>query len=196
MVEKDKTSLRQRLRQFLKELSPEQVREGSRQVVRHLFTCPEYQRAKTVMAFLSLPGEVDTADILADCWQGGKRVVVPRIDSDQKTMVAVEIRDLAGLAVNWYGIREPVGGPPIPPTEIDLVLVPGLGFDLEGNRLGRGGGYFDRFLSRLQTRAVKCGLGWEKQIVECVPVRPWDVKVDMLVTETGVRRLGMIEASS
>ena len=86
------------------------------------------------------------------------------------------------------GIREPIEGPPLPLSEIDLVIVPGLGFDEEGNRLGRGRGFYDRFLSHPNFHGVSCAVAFEEQVFESIPVDPADVRMDMLVTDVKVRR--------
>ena len=86
------------------------------------------------------------------------------------------------------GIREPVAGVPFPISLIDLVIVPGLGFDEDGNRLGRGRGFFDRFLAHPEFQGVACGMALEEQMTPGIPVDALDRRVDMLVTDEKVRR--------
>lgn len=86
------------------------------------------------------------------------------------------------------GIREPVEGMPVPVSDIDLVVVPGLAFDEQGNRLGRGRGFYDRFLSHPDFHGTSCALALEDQVVPNIPIGPSDVCVDMLVTDVRVRR--------
>jgi 5-formyltetrahydrofolate cyclo-ligase len=106
-------------------------------------------------------------------------------------MLPVEIRSLTDdLVVSGMGIREPITGIPFPISLIDLVIVPGLGFDEFGGRLGRGRGFYDRFLAHPDFRGVACGLAFEQQLLPSVPVGPLDRRVDMLVTEESVRRFG------
>jgi 5-formyltetrahydrofolate cyclo-ligase len=88
----------------------------------------------------------------------------------------------------YMGIREPVSGMPVPVMDIDLVIVPGLGFDQRGNRLGRGRGFYDRFLSHRDFRGRSCGLSLEEQFVDEVPADDLDVRIHMLVTDQRVRR--------
>ena len=105
-------------------------------------------------------------------------------------MMPIEIRSLThDLTETAMGIREPVAGVPIPVSLIDLIVVPGLGFDEEGNRLGRGQGFYDRFLSHPDMRAVKCAVGFEDQVCAEIPRSPHDVRVEMLVTDAQVRRI-------
>ena len=85
-----------------------------------------------------------------------------------------------------HGRRPPRGGAPIPPDRLARVVVPGLAFDAHGHRLGRGGGYYDRFLGRLRRTAATVGLGFDVQITDEVPVNDGDVSVDIVVTDRRV----------
>ncbi len=100
-------------------------------------------------------------------------------------MTPVVLKNIRELAPGKWGIPEPVMKIPVPSQKIDLVLVPGIAFDRRGNRLGRGGGYFDRFLSSIPQRIRKVALAYSFQIVERVPVTPQDVPVDEVITEEG-----------
>lgn len=104
-------------------------------------------------------------------------------------MLPIEIHSLTtDVQPGVIGIREPVEGMPVPLSDIDLVIVPGLGFDRQGNRLGRGRGFYERFLSHRDLRAQTCALAFEDQVVESVPVGELDVYVNLLVTDRRVRR--------
>ena len=116
-------------------------------------------------------------------------MLAPKVSWSQRRMLPVEIRSLTeDLVVSTMGIREPVSGIPFPIPFIDLVIVPGLGFDEFGNRLGRGRGFYDRFLSNSEFRGVACAFALEAQMTPAVPVGPLDCHVDMLVTDEKVRR--------
>jgi 5-formyltetrahydrofolate cyclo-ligase len=184
-----KNELRQRFRRLVSEISPEQAGELTLRACRLLFEQPEYTKAEVVMIFLSLPTEIDTSPIVLRCWQERKRVLAPKVSWNQRRMLPVEIRSLTDdLVVSGMGIREPIAGIPFPISLIDLVIVPGLGFDEYGNRLGRGRGFYDRFLAHPDFRGVACGLAFEQQFLPQIPVGPLDRHVDMLVTDTTVRR--------
>ncbi len=108
----------------------------------------EYKRSDVIMVFLSLPSEIDTTPLVLRAWQDHKRVVAPRVSWEQRRMAPTEIRSLTSdLVESKMGLREPIAGLPIPVSIIDMVVVPGLVFDMEGNRLGRGRGFYDRFLA-------------------------------------------------
>lgn len=149
----------------------------------------EFARAEILMIFLSTPHEVDTTQLAIQAWTQMRRVLAPKVSWEQRRMIPIEIRSLdSDVRDSVLGMREPLEGMPIPIGDIDLVVVPGLGFDARGNRLGRGRGFYDRFLSHPDLRAVTCGLALEEQFVGSVPHDERDVKVDMLVTDQRVRR--------
>ncbi|GMU34492.1 MAG: 5-formyltetrahydrofolate cyclo-ligase [Planctomycetia bacterium] len=184
-----KKELRSKLRSVLSSLSPEQIHEQSRRAAALLFAQPEYRQSQIMMIFLSLPQEPDTTPIVLQAWQDHKKVVAPQVIWDSRQLMPLEIQNLdEDIGSNQFGMREPIHGMPIPIELIDLVIVPGLGFDPFGNRLGRGRGFYDRFLSKPEFRGVTCGLALEEQVVESIPAAHHDVKVRMLVTNETVRR--------
>ncbi len=183
-----KKELRSRLRNMLASLSPETLQDASRAAAGTLFGEPEYQRAEVMMIYLSHQHEVDTTPIVLQAWQDRKKVVAPQVSWESRQMIPLEIRSLDDVSSNQLGIREPVQGLPIPIELIDLVIVPGLAFDPYGNRLGRGRGFYDRFLARPEFRGTACGVALESQVVDSIPAGPRDIKVNMLVTDQCVRR--------
>ena len=184
-----KKELRQRLRKILAQVPSEEIETKSLRACHHLFEQPEYVKAEVVMVFLSLPTEIDTSPIVLRSWQKRKRILAPKVTWSQRRMMPVEIRSLSeGLAVSPMGIHEPIAGIPFPISLIDLVIVPGLGFDEYGHRLGRGRGFYDRFLSHPEFTGTACAMAFEEQLLPSVPVGPLDRHVDMLVTDQQVRR--------
>lgn len=186
-----KKDLRQKLRSVLAGIPAEEVAARSHRACEHLFAQPEFAKAEIVMVFLSLATEIDTSPIVLRAWQQRKRVLAPKVSWGQRRMLPVEIRSLTDdLAETTMGIREPLSGIPFPIPLIDLVIVPGLAFDEFGNRLGRGRGFYDRFLANPELRSVACGMAFEAQVVPSMPVGPLDRRVQMLVTDEKVRRFG------
>lgn len=183
-----KKELRTKLRGILASITAEQLAEKSRIAAGRLFAEPEYRRAEIMMIYLSHAHEADTTPIVLQAWQDRKKVVAPQVSWESRQMIPIEIRSLDDVAENQLGIREPVHGLPIPTPLIDLVIVPGLGFDPFGNRLGRGRGFYDRFLGKPDFRGVACGFALETQLVASIPAGPLDRKMKMLVTDAGVRR--------
>jgi 5-formyltetrahydrofolate cyclo-ligase len=141
-------------------------------------------RAKSVLFFASLPEEPNLWPLLHEALSTGKVVALPRFASHAQGYGAAEVRDIhRDLAVGKLRILEPVAAcPEVALNRLDLVLVPGVAFDLQGHRLGRGKGYYDRLLTNV--RGVKCGIAFDEQIVDAVPVGPLDVHLDFIVTPT------------
>jgi 5-formyltetrahydrofolate cyclo-ligase len=180
----DKAQLRRTLLNSLMAIPPDQRDERSRKACRNLVSTKPFQEASTIMMFLSLPHEVDTSEAILHAWQLGKVVAVPKISWEQRHMIPVQISSLeTGLSTGASGVRNPVAGVPVPFEEIDLVVTPGLGFDKKGNRLGRGGSYYDRFFANTELKAIRCGLALAEQCMDAVPVVDHDEPVDLLVTD-------------
>jgi 5-formyltetrahydrofolate cyclo-ligase len=136
------------------------------------------------MMYLSLPHEADTSEAILQAWQLGKIVAVPKISWQQRHMIPVQINSLeTGFATEASGLRNPIGGVPVPFEEIDLVVTPALGFDRKGNRLGRGGSFYDRFFTNKELKAPRCGFAFAEQVVDSIPVTERDEPVDFLVTD-------------
>jgi 5-formyltetrahydrofolate cyclo-ligase len=180
----DKAELRRKLLNCLLAIAPEQRSERSRKACRNLVSTEQFQGASTVMMFLSLPHEVDTSEAILHAWQLGKAIAVPKISWQQRHMIPVLINSLeTGFSTGVCGLRNPVAGLPVPFGQIDLVVAPGLGFDKKGNRLGRGGSYYDRFFANEELKAARCGLGFAEQLVDSIPVTEHDEPVEILVTD-------------
>ncbi len=185
-----KPAIRRLLRDRLAAISPADRQSRSTLACSWIAAMPEFDQAQVVMLYLSTAEELDTAPLALRCWRGGKTVVVPKVSWDQRRMLPTEITSLTSGVVRTAGtgIPEPVGGKPVPVDMIDLVIVPGLGFSTTGCRIGRGMGFYDRFLSQPEFIGRTCGLGFEDQVLDELPMLDHDVPLSMLVTERGVRR--------
>jgi len=184
-----KDQLRRSLQKRLVEIGAEQRSLKSRKACQNLISTPEFRDSsrKVVMMYLSLPHEVDTSEAILHAWQLGKTVVVPKVSWEQRHMIPVRIDSLeTGFSTSSSGLRNPICGIPIPFVEIDLVVTPALGFDREGNRLGRGGSYYDRFFANEEMRAPRCGFAFAEQVVDSIPVTETDIAMDFLVTDEEV----------
>jgi 5-formyltetrahydrofolate cyclo-ligase len=183
----DKAQMRQHFRKVLLEMGSDDRREKSRRVCENLIGTEQFAKVGTIMAYLSLPHEVDTSEAILCAWQLGKTVAAPKISWQQRHMIPVEIKTLdTGFVTEANGLRNPLKGMPIPFEEIEMVITPGLGFDRKGNRLGRGASYYDRFFVHEGLNAVKCGVAFSEQVVDEITTTDHDVPVDMLVTEETV----------
>ncbi len=180
----DKAQLRRDLRNGLLDMSSETRRHKSLRACLNLVSSDPFQDASTVMMYLSLPYEVDTSEAIEQAWSLGKTVVVPRISWQERTMVAVKIKSFQEeFSVSASGLRNPLSEAEVSVEEVDLVVVPGLGFDAQGNRLGHGGGYYDRFLSSPLLKARRCGFAFEQQIMAHIPNNDKDQAMDFWVTD-------------
>jgi len=185
-----KSAIRKHLREVLMQM-PSATRHAKSVAACSLITAsPEFAAARVVMVYASMPTEVDTAPLALRAWQAGKTVVLPKVSWDQRRMLPVEISSLtAGMTETaGTGIREPVAGNPMPIEFIDLVIVPGLGFTNTGARIGRGMGFYDRFLAQEKFVGLSCGLAFNEQVIEDLPVLDHDVPLSMLATDQGLRR--------
>lgn len=202
----EKVAARRQLKTALKEASNEQLATQSKSICSNVMSMPAFQQAGTVVAYLSCPKlrEVDTEPVIQDLLSRQVRVYVPVVNDSDSNMQMLHIDSLADVAeVPPFGIREPVplysdgsvraellqdGQMP------DLVLIPGLGFDRSGKRLGRGGGYYDKFLDGLSAEAeaknakkpLHVGLSFDQQLIDDVPVHDHDHEIDVIVTPNQV----------
>ena len=157
--------------QLLNKQPSEDRRLKSSIIAGKFFRMPEFERAKTILFYASFGGEVETFDMIRQAQLLGKRIALPRIHP-QNTIKPVLISDLdCDLETGPYGIRQPHASNDrtILPGELDMVVVPGVAFDRFNNRLGRGGGYYDRFLGTLSDKVITVGLAFDFQIVDGFP---------------------------
>lgn len=138
-----------------------------------------FARARTVALFAALRDEPDTRPLLAR-WSGARRLALPRVEGDTMRFF---LYDPSAMRRGAFGIDEPgPGAVECPPSEIDLMVVPGVAFTAAGDRLGRGRGYYDRYLSLPGLRAVRVGVCYAHQLLAGLPVEPHDVRMDCVVT--------------
>ena len=150
----------------------------SAEICRSLLRLQEVIDASVVALFISLCDEPQTNDAIAELVKT-KRVVVPRIEGEE--MDFYEISE--GVAQGAFGILEPLSSTPIEPSEIDVMVVPGVAFTQNGERLGRGKGFYDKYLSRKGFRAYTIGICYPCQVTESLPTEPHDKVMDEVIWE-------------
>lgn len=147
---------------------------------------PEYISANTIMAYLAMPKEANLDDVIRHALEHGKSVYVP-VCTDKTTMIAVRLKSLESITRGVLNIRIP--SEPyevINPHDLDLILVPGAGFDRQGGRMGMGNGYYDRFLKELSPSTFM-GVCWTVQLWETpIPMEALDQRMSKIVTEQGI----------
>lgn len=184
-----KSRIRKEIRRKLLAIGPDEAAAKSQAACRTVAALAEFKDAGAVMIYLPIPGEVDTAHLALTAFQQAKTVLVPKVDWTQRHMISVTYRSLDDEMIeDKYGVRVPAAGEPWPVEDIDFVIVPALGYDLRGHRLGRGGGFYDRFIGQPKMRATTCGIAFEVQVVEQLPIDDHDQPIDMLVTDTRTLR--------
>ncbi|MEJ8306625.1 5-formyltetrahydrofolate cyclo-ligase [Saccharibacillus sacchari] len=149
-----------------------------------------------VLGYLSFRSELDVRPLLAECRLRGDIVLAPRIEKGTRRMRLLEMSDATDEASGSWSIPEPKPELPEWPEErlgdIDVVLVPGLAFDLKGGRIGYGGGFYDRLAQRFQVAGAKPGywaLAFDEQVVEEVPMEPHDFRLELLIVPAGMTNM-------
>ncbi len=180
----EKIALRKRIREALAALSEDELARRSAAVRELLLKRPLWMKAQSVLLYAPLRGEVDVWPLLQAAVGQGKVAALPRYSRTRGQYVACRVQDPEGeVRVARFGIREPVEScAELDLNLLDLVLVPGVAFDLSGRRLGRGRGYYDLLLSSF--RGKTCGIAFDEQVVGEVPVEAHDILLNCILTPT------------
>jgi len=180
-VAERKLALRRLIRARARKTSAEETAVASARLCERLQLEPVWLESRRILSYLPMEGEPDVRPLLQDALADGKTLALPRFNARRGDYEICQVTKLAGLQPGLLGIPEPgVECPVFERMRLDFVLVPGLAYDRMGRRLGRGKGYFDRLLAGVQGH--KCGVAFDWQVVEEVPVEPHDVGVDSLLT--------------
>ena len=172
---------------------PAVVKREKDVLIRELvLSIPEFISAKTIIFYAAFRSEVGTRNLMEESLLREKRIVLPKVNGAIHTLMLYEVKHLDELTPGYMGIPEPpqMDERLVGIDDADLVIIPGAGFDSAGNRLGYGAGYYDSLLSQRKKRIPVAALAYEEQIVDAIPAEQHDVKVDMIVTDKRVIRLG------
>ena len=191
-------SLRNDYRHWRRAVPRREAAIAARRMARQVFASAEFRRAKHIALYLACDGEIDTWTIVRKLWRLNKRCYLP-IVHDGKTMRFYRLRQNAAVCLRRWSLPEPESTrEPVNPAQIDLVLLPLVAFDDNGNRLGRGGGYYDRYLGKLRRhrqstttrtrRPALYGLAYDAQRCAQIPAAEWDVPLDGVFTERQTAR--------
>lgn len=172
----DKKTLRQQIRSLKKQRSREELLTQSETILQKLASHLRFLQAEKVMLYASLPDEVQTLDFI-ETWRHRKTIILPTVSGDD--IIPVELAENVAFAEGDFHIPEPQNHPY--PGEFDLIVVPGMAFDANGHRLGRGRGYYDRFLA-LHPQVHTIGLCFDFQLLPEVPSEPHDRIIDEIIT--------------
>jgi 5-formyltetrahydrofolate cyclo-ligase len=175
----DKRTLRKAIRDEIAKLTTEEKLALSAMIFSKLNRCSKITNASVVAIFCSLPDEPQSATFIEQLLSKNKRVVVPRIEGEEMNFYDIS----EGVEIGSFGIMEPTSTLPIEPSEIDAIVVPGVAFTREGARLGRGKGFYDKYLSRKGFRAHTIGVCYPCQVVDTIPTEEHDKMLDEVVWE-------------
>ncbi len=178
-----KEEIRKILREQRNSITKKQ--EKSQRITEQVVSSADFQNASVVMIYRSAKGEVETDELWKICKEQGKICVFPKCVSKTE-MIAVSAENEDDFSISGFGILEPVSDEAFPKDQIDLILVPALGFDRENFRVGYGGGYYDRFLADYS--GITIGLCFGELISETVYPNEWDVPVTMVATENTMHK--------
>lgn len=181
---RDKVEIRRDVLKMRRAMNPEEIGRISRAILMRLTECEEWKSAGTVLTYASLPDEVSTFGIIELALSEGRTVAVPKVEG--RTMSFHRISSPGDLAPGFRGIPEPLEEHPVEVSE-GLMIVPGAAFSVSCDRIGYGGGYYDRYIS-LHPSLIRAGLAPDAFIFEALPVEEHDVPMDMLITESRVLR--------
>lgn len=174
----EKCDIRCEVRKRIKALTAEERLAEARSIFSRVEALDNFHSARCVALFAAMRDEVPTAETLIRWRAMGKRVVVPRVEGD-----IMHFYDYSPerMQVGAFGIEEPMGDEVVEPSEIDLIVVPARAFTRCGVRLGRGGGFYDKYMSNSEFRAYKVGVGFACQLFDELPCDNHDIKVDCVV---------------
>lgn len=172
----EKKELRAQIKALKKQHSKEQLMEQSEKILAKLEQHPDFVKSHKIMLYSALPDEVQTQAFL-EKWHLKKQIILPTVVGDD--IIPVEFGKDTTFAVGDFNILEPQNEPY--KGDFDLIVVPGVAFDRKGNRIGRGKGYYDRFLCR-HLNVKRIGICFDFQLVDKVPAEPFDIRMDEVIT--------------
>lgn len=182
-----KAELRREIAEKRRHLDPAWRIEASQQIADRLRRHEVFNAARTIALYKAIAGEVVLESLFPVCWAAGKQTCIPIYNAERNVYEMARISEETRFNIGNYGIQEPVSPSLVSMEEIDLVIVPGVAFDAAGNRLGRGGGYYDRLLAGFT--GVSIAVAFDFQIVPEIPCDSRDIPVDGVLTEKKILKL-------
>lgn len=174
----DKVQLRSYIRTKKRAMTEEQILFASQQLGNQFFNHPLYMNAKTIYGYLPYNQEVRTVPILEQALRDGKRVAVPKVYNDEMKFIYID--DFTLVSKGYAGIPEPIADEPVANDDTALVLMPGLAFDMDGHRIGYGGGFYDRFLA-MEPNHPTLALCYDFQVFPRLDTEEFDIPVDCVI---------------
>ena len=185
-----RAEIRRAIRNKRKALSADQGLLSAQAILNCLISQSWFLTCKRIGLYLANDGEIDLAPVIDKCRDQKIAISLPVIDTTQPTMHFADWRDGQSLVDNKFGIAEPKQGQAVPLSEHDLILVPLVAFDSNGNRIGMGGGYYDRLFqtdeANLSKSPLRVGVAFQFQQLESIKAQVWDKALDGIITEADI----------
>lgn len=184
----DKKELRKHVLSVRGQIDAKAREEKSRKIVEHLLNFPSLNDVNLIFSFLSFGSEVDIRSFLEESIRAGKKIAVPKAWLKGRVMIPYLFESWSSLKPGLYGIMEPdpEAAQEVTHEEIDAIIVPGVAFDRTGGRLGYGGGFYDRYLAGFKKCPPLIAVCFSEQLLDKVPIKSHDYRVDYIVTENGI----------
>lgn len=189
MKSQGKKLLRKRVLLIRDSLEKEVKNAMDNEIYNKLINSELYLKSDNIFIYISFGKEIDTKNIINKALKDEKKVYIPKIYNEDKSMKAVRLKSINELKKNFIGILEPIDDSDyINKEKIDLIIVPGVVFDLQGNRIGYGGGYYDRYLEDIKAIRNKVVLAYDFQIVDFIDAENHDIKFDYIITNKKISK--------
>lgn len=190
MNKEEKKILRNKILSIRNSLDKEIKDKMDYEIYNKLINSELYLKAKNIFIYISFDKEIETKRIINKALNDEKNVYIPKIYRHDKSMKAIRLKSSEDLKENSMGILEPIEDSDyINKEEIDLIIVPGVVFDLNGNRIGYGGGYYDRYLEDIKEVSNKVVLAYDLQVVDFIEPESHDINIDYIITNTKFRKI-------
>ena len=180
-----KKEIRKLIYKFRKEISEKKLKEWSNIICKRIIETEFYQKSKVIICYFPKKGEVDTKVLIGYSFLHKKKVFLPKVILSKKSLEFYQVFCLDNVVPGPFKLLEPpLENPKLKDEKVDVVFVPGVAFDIFRNRIGYGGGFYDRILKRI--KALKVGIAFSFQIFERLPISAHDEKLDLIITEKGI----------
>lgn len=187
MNKEEKKVLRNKILSIRDSLDNNEKELMDKKIFNELINTDLYNKTSNIFIYISFNNEINTIKIIEKAFEDKKSVFIPKVYKDDKSMKAIKLNSFNELKKNSMGILEPIDDSNyIEKENIDLIVVPGVVFDNECNRIGYGGGYYDRYLSDIKFKKNKIALAYDLQIVDKIECEAHDIKVDYIITNTSI----------
>ena len=180
----NKIEIRKKILNIRNNLTKETLNDFNKDIFNTLINSDIYINAKNIFIYISFGSEVETKKIIEHAISIGKNIYVPKTDKSIKEMIAVKIHNFDNMTVDKWGILEPtIVDKNLVGNKFDLIIMPGVAFDITGNRIGYGGGYYDKYIYKLKSKPTLLALAYEFQIINNIIAESHDIKLDYIITE-------------